>query len=88
MQYTQSTIPGDPGSGSTDRPRGGESIKQTAGAAADASSFTLDHVRQTNFKSMLAEALRFIKNNPGLALLTAAVLGFLVARAFSHDQRS
>lgn len=49
---------------------------------------TADYVRKTDLKSMMAEAQRIVKNNPGPALLTAAVLGFLVARTFSRNQRN
>jgi hypothetical protein len=86
MQYTQSTTPADPGS--ADRLRGDERIKRSARSAADALSATADYVRKTDLKSMMAEAQRIVKNNPGPALLTAVVLGFLVARTFLRDQRN
>jgi hypothetical protein len=34
---------------------------------------------------MMADVQRVVKNNPGIALLTAAALGFLIARTFSRD---
>jgi hypothetical protein len=64
---------------------GGESVKGAAYTAADALSSTADYVRENDVKSMLADVRKLVKNNPGPALLTAAVLGFLVARGFSRD---
>ena len=64
---------------------GGESVKGAAHKAADALSSTADYVRENDVKSMMADVQQLVKNNPGPALLTAAVLGFLVARTFSRD---
>jgi ElaB/YqjD/DUF883 family membrane-anchored ribosome-binding protein len=64
---------------------GGESVKGAANAAADALSSTADYVRENDLKGMLADVGKLVKNNPGPALLTAAALGFLVARTFSRD---
>lgn len=68
-----------------DKLSGGESVKSAAHTAADALSSTADYVRENDLKSMLADVQKIVKNNPGAALLTAAVLGFLVARSFSRD---
>lgn len=35
--------------------------------------------------NVLADVQRIVRNNPGPVLLTAAALGFLIARAFSRD---
>lgn len=64
---------------------GGESVKGAAHTAADALNSTADYVREHDVKSMLADVQKIVKNNPGPALLTAAVLGFLVARSFSRE---
>jgi len=64
---------------------GGETVRGAAHTAADALSSTADYVRENDVKSMLADAQKLVRNNPGPALLTAAVLGFLVARAVSRD---
>lgn len=53
--------------------------------AADASSSTAEYFREHDVRSMLADVRKLVKNNPGPALLTAAVLGFLVARTFSRE---
>ena len=64
---------------------GGESVKGAAHTAADALSSTVDYVRENGVQSMLADVQKIVRNNPGPALLTAAVLGFLVARTLSRD---
>jgi hypothetical protein len=64
---------------------GGESVKSAAHTTADALSSTADYIRENDVKSMLTDVQKIVKNNPGPALLTAAVLGFLVARTFSRD---
>ena len=64
---------------------GGESVKGAARAAADALNTTPECIRENDVKSMFAGVQKFVKNNPGPALLTAAVLGFLVARTFSRE---
>jgi ElaB/YqjD/DUF883 family membrane-anchored ribosome-binding protein len=68
-----------------DRLPGGDSVTRAAHTAADALSSSADYVRENDLKSMLADVQKIVKNNPGPALLTAAVLGFLVARTFSRD---
>lgn len=64
---------------------GGESVHSAAHTAADALSSTADYVRENDVKSMLSDLQSLVKKNPGPALLTAAVLGFLVARTLSRD---
>ena len=43
------------------------------------------YLRDNDLKSMLADVQQLVKRNPGPALLTAAALGFLMARTFSRD---
>ena len=68
-----------------DKIPGGDTARSAAHTAADALSSTADYVRENDLKSMLADVQKLVKNNPGPALLTAAVLGFLVARSLSRD---
>ena len=63
---------------------GGEKVTSLAHATADKVSSTADYVRQHNVNRMMADVQTMVKNNPGPALLVAAALGFLVARAFSR----
>jgi ElaB/YqjD/DUF883 family membrane-anchored ribosome-binding protein len=64
---------------------GGEKVSSAAHAAADALASTAEYVREHDLKSMVVDVQTLVKNNPGPALLTAAALGFLVARTFSRD---
>jgi hypothetical protein len=48
-------------------------------------SDTMPNVRQNDLKTLLADVQQIAENNPGSVLLAAAVLGFLVARAFLRD---
>jgi ElaB/YqjD/DUF883 family membrane-anchored ribosome-binding protein len=68
-----------------DRLPGGEKVSSAAHTAADALASTAEYVREHDLKSMVADMQTLVKNNPGPALLTAAALGFLVARTFSRD---
>jgi ElaB/YqjD/DUF883 family membrane-anchored ribosome-binding protein len=62
----------------------GEALKETPQRATDALSSTADYVRNNNLKGMVSDAQRLVRNNPGPALFTAAVLGFLVGRTLSR----
>jgi hypothetical protein len=53
--------------------------------AANALNTTADYVREHDVKSMFSDVRKLVKDNPGPALLAAAVIGFFVARAFSKD---
>jgi hypothetical protein len=64
---------------------GGEKVANAAHTAADALGSTADYLRENGLKGMLQDVQKLVKNNPGPALLTAAVLGFLLARTFSRD---
>ena len=62
---------------------GGEKVAGLAHSAADKLSGTADYVREHDVNSMMADVERLVKANPGPALVASAILGFLVARAFS-----
>jgi ElaB/YqjD/DUF883 family membrane-anchored ribosome-binding protein len=64
---------------------GGEKVANAAHATANAVCVAADYVRQNDLKTMMADVQQLVKNNPGPALLTAAALGFLIARTFSRD---
>ena len=68
---------------------GGERISALAHATADRLTSTAEYVRDHDVDSMMADVDRIVRKNPGAALLTAGILGFLVGRAFtSSDNRS
>ena len=64
---------------------GGEKVANAAHATADAAVVAADYVRENDVKAMMTDVQKLVKNNPGVALLTAAALGFLIARTFSRD---
>jgi hypothetical protein len=64
---------------------GGEKVAGAAHTAAEAVGTAADYVRENDVETMLADVQRLVKNNPGAALVTAAALGFLIARTFSRD---
>ena len=64
---------------------GGERVANAAHATANAVGVAADYVRDNDVKAMVADVQKLVKNNPGVALLTAAALGFLIARTFSRD---
>ena len=64
---------------------GGEKVTNLAHTAADKISSTAEYVKRHDVNGMMADVERVVKNNPGPSLLAAAVVGFLVGRAFSND---
>ena len=64
---------------------GGQRVKEFASAAADRLSTTADYVRTHDAKRMMADVETVVKNNPGPALLVAAVFGFALGRALTRD---
>jgi ElaB/YqjD/DUF883 family membrane-anchored ribosome-binding protein len=62
---------------------GGERVTDLAHTAADKLTATAGYVREHDVNTMVADVEALVKNNPGPALLAAAVVGFLVGRAFS-----
>ena len=68
---------------------GGKKVSAVAHATADRLTSTAEYVRGHDVDSMMADVERLVRRNPGPALLTAGIIGFLVGRAFtSHDDRS
>jgi ElaB/YqjD/DUF883 family membrane-anchored ribosome-binding protein len=64
---------------------GGEKITSLAHATADKLSSTAEYVRDRDVSGMMADVEALVKKNPGPALIAAAVVGFLVGRAFSSS---
>ncbi len=64
---------------------GGEKVTSLAHATAEKLSSTADYVREHDVNRMMLDVETLVKNNPGPSLLVAAVIGFLVARAFSSN---
>ena len=64
---------------------GGEKVSELAHTAADKLGATAEYVREHDVSGMAADLERLVRRNPGPALLSAAVIGFLVGRAMSND---
>ena len=64
---------------------GGQRVKELTAAAADRLSTTADYMRSHDAKRMMADVETVVKNNPGPALLVAAVFGFVLGRALTRD---
>lgn len=64
---------------------GGEKVTGFAHSAANKLSSTADYVRGHDVKAMLADVEKVVKNNPSASLLAAAVVGFLMGRAFRSN---
>jgi ElaB/YqjD/DUF883 family membrane-anchored ribosome-binding protein len=62
---------------------GGPRVTSFAHTAADKLEATAGYLRENDVNSMIEDLQRFIRRNPGPALLGAAAIGFLVGRALS-----
>jgi ElaB/YqjD/DUF883 family membrane-anchored ribosome-binding protein len=64
---------------------GGARVAGAAHGAADALHSSADYLREHDMRQMADDLRDVVRNNPGVALLGAAALGFLVGRAMSRD---
>ena len=85
MQPSTSNGPAASAAGLADSIPGADKVASAAHKTADAVGTAADYVRGKDMKSILADVQRLVKNNPGPALLTAGVIGFLIARSMSRD---
>ena len=63
---------------------GGEKVTNAAWATAEALENAAGYVRDQDIESMLSDLGQIVKKHPGATLLTAAALGFVLARALSR----
>jgi hypothetical protein len=68
-----------------DRLPGGERLADPARRAAGAMESTADYLRDRDARGMVEDAGAIVARHPGAALLTAAAVGFLLARALTRD---
>jgi|SRR5579872_1836442 len=59
---------------------------QMAHSAADRLDSAADYVREHDTRQMMSDVMEVVKKHPAQSLLVAAGLGFLMARAFQHDE--
>ena len=64
---------------------GGARVAGAAHGAANALHSSADYLREHDMGQMADDLREVVRNNPGVALLGAAALGFLVGRAMSRD---
>ncbi len=67
-----------------DRLPGGEKVARAAHGAADAMQSAVVYLQDQDWRSMLADLRQAARRNPGVTLLTAAAVGFLLARSLSR----
>jgi hypothetical protein len=63
---------------------GGPKVARAAHTAADAMQKTADYLQDQDWRSMLSDLRQVARRNPGATLLTAAAIGFLLARSMSR----
>ena len=68
-----------------DHAPGGERVQNFAHSAADTLSSTADYVRKADMARLRSDVEQVVKNNPVPALLTAAVVGFVVGRSLARN---
>ncbi len=68
-----------------DQVPGGPRVQEFAHAAADRLSTTADYLRRSDTARMKADVETMVKNNPGPAMLVAAMFGFLLGRALTRE---
>lgn len=64
---------------------GGEKLSRAAHSTAEAMEKTADYVRDQDVEAMLSDVGDVVKRHPGVVLLAAAAVGFLLARALSRN---
>lgn len=67
-----------------DRLPGGEKVARAAHSTADVMQNAAAYLEELNWREMLADLRQIAKRHPGATLLTAAALGFLLARSLSR----
>jgi hypothetical protein len=62
----------------------GGKVARAAHGAAGAMETAADYVREHDVQGMITDVREGVKRHPGVTLLTAAAVGFLLARTFSR----
>jgi len=63
---------------------GGEKVARAARSTAEAMERAAEYVRDQDLKGALSDVQQVAKRNPGVTLLTAVAVGFLLARSLSR----
>jgi ElaB/YqjD/DUF883 family membrane-anchored ribosome-binding protein len=68
-----------------DRVPGAPRVQEFAHAAANRLGSTADYLRHSDTTRMKSDVEAIVKDNPGPAMLVAAMFGFLLGRALTRD---
>jgi hypothetical protein len=63
---------------------GGEKVASAAYTAADAMETAADYFDTRDLSEILSDMQQIVRKHPGAVLVTAAALGFMLARTFSR----
>jgi hypothetical protein len=63
---------------------GGEKVARAAHTAARAMETAAGYVRYQDLRGVVSDVRQIAKRNPGVTVLTAVAVGFLLARSFSR----
>jgi ElaB/YqjD/DUF883 family membrane-anchored ribosome-binding protein len=64
---------------------GGEPVTKLAHSTANKLTTTAEYVRNHDVSGMMGDVEEVVKKNPGPSLFAAAIVGFLVGRAFTSN---
>lgn len=64
---------------------GSKRLTRAAHATANTLNHTAEYIRKHDAASMLTDAKRLAKDNPGLTLLGGAIIGFVLAKLWARD---
>lgn len=64
---------------------GSKRLTRAAHATANTLNHTAEYIRKHDAASMLSDAKRLAKDNPGLTLLGGAIIGFVLAKLWARD---
>lgn len=63
----------------------GESVNGMAQSTASKLNSTAEYLRSNDVKAMMKDVEELVRRNPGPAMVAAAVIGFVTARALSRN---
>jgi len=65
--------------------QGGEKLTSLAHSTADKLAGTADYLRNNDVKRMITDVEQVVKRNPGISLMVAGFVGFLLARTMRRS---
>jgi len=80
----QTTIPDEPASTATFKARAMDAGRRAAHTLTDVLDTASRRVRDHDLRGAMTDVRRFVEQRPGAALITAAFIGFVLARSFAR----